>query len=106
MKQHRDKNGRFTKVSRVTGERNLVDSDGNFSSERSNFNISKVDSGSNTFLYCLCLILILALNICFIINCNKRIAEFKEYITLENLKFQQEIEQMVDIQNKIISNYN
>ena len=106
MKQHRDKNGRFTKVSRVTGERNLVDSDGNFSSERSNFSISKVDSGSNTFFYCFCLILILALNICFIINCNKRIAEFKEYITLENLKFQQEIEQMVDIQNKIISNYN
>lgn len=106
MKQPRDKNGKFTKVSRVTGERNLIDSNGNFSSERSNFNVSKVDSGSNTFFYCFCLALIVAFNICVYINHNKQLAEFKKTILEENIKFQQEIEQMVDIQNKIISNYN
>ena len=100
MKQPRDKNGRFIKMNKTN-----VGSNGNFSSEKSNFNISKVDSG-NSFLYCFCLILVIAFNVCFIINCNKRMAEFEALITAEYLNFQQEIEQIVDTQNKIISNYN
>ena len=106
MEQLVDEKGRFTKVGKTTGERNLVDSNGNFSSERSNFNISKVESNSNSLLCCFCLALIITFNICFVINCNKIIRGFKDTITTENLKFQQEIEKVVEIQNKIISNYN
>lgn len=106
MKQPKNENKRVTKVVKTTGERNLIDSNGNFSSERSNFNISKVDSGSNTFFYCFCLALIVAFNICVYINYNKQLAEFKKTISEENIEFQQEIEKIVEIQNKIISNYN
>ena len=101
MKQPRDKNGRFIKMDKTD-----VGSNGNFSSERSNFNISKVESSSNSLLCCFCLALIITFNICFVVNCNKAIREFKNTVTAENLKFQREIEQIIDTQNKIISNYN
>ena len=82
MKQPRDEKGRFIKI-------------------------PKPSKGDNSaFLFCFSVALILFLNICFLINCNKYLTEFREAIMLEVLTFQQEIEQLVDEQNKIIGNCN
>jgi hypothetical protein len=88
-----------------TGERNLASSNSNFISERSNFNISKVENDSSNFLMCFSLTLILILNICFIIRSRLMIEEYKLVMEEEIIKFQQEIEETLDTQNKIITNY-
>lgn len=106
MRQNQTKSNKYKVSNKSTGERNLNNSSNNFSSERSNFNITKTDSGSNTFFYCFSLGLILILNVWFMINYTKRLEEFKENIEVSNLEFQQGIEHLIDIQNKIISNYN
>ncbi len=105
MKQPRDKNGRFTKIHSVTGERNLTASEGNFLSERSNFNISKVESNANNVVCYLALFLTFIINISFIIYGTYHLKTIESAIRGEFEAYRLEIENVLDTQNEVLNNH-
>lgn len=105
MKQPRDKNGRFTKVARVTGERNLTSSNDNFCSERSNFNISKVESNSGNLVCYIAILVSFLLNICVMAYGIYYLKSIESEIKSRTSQFEAKIEEDLSSQYQVLSSY-